>query len=225
VPLLPCPCENLLSTAPRLAIRCPPAQAPAPKAAQADDARGAKQPEEGGEGAAAAADKPLPLAESLRCLAAAWAKAGADTVGQQGAPLAALLERLLKLPGQQWTTRQAAVAAASKFVAVGSAAGAAELRAWCWQLADGLATVSEESKVSQLRQEALEALRAALGAAGCGSSGGAGAGAHAAAAARVVAHADALLAHEPSAAVKALAAVVRGMLVGAGGGEAMDTSA
>jgi hypothetical protein len=202
-------------------------QAPPPKAAAAADADapGTKQ-EEGGE-AAAAEDKPLPLAESLRCLAAAWSKAGADTVRQQGAPLAALLERLLKLPGQQWTTRQAAVAAASKFVAVASGAGAvgaAELQGWCWQLAGGLATVSEESKVSQLRQEALEALRAALGAAGCGSSGGAGAGPHAEAAARVVAHADALLAHEPSAAVKALAAVVRGMLGGAGGGEAMDTS-
>jgi hypothetical protein len=202
-------------------------QGPPAKPAADDTSSSKAKQEEGGEGAAAAAeeDRPLPLAESLRCLAAAWSKAGPGTVRQQGAQLAALLARVLMVPGQQWTTRQAAVAAAAKFVAVASGALPAELPGWCWQLADGLVRVSEESKVSQLRQEALEALRQALGAAGCGA-GAAAASADKEVAARAVVHADALLAHEPNTAVKAMAAVVRGMLVGSGaaGAEAMDTS-
>ncbi len=148
---------------------------------------------------------------------------------QHGAPLAGLLAKVLRAPGQVWTTRQAAVAAAAKFLTVASspqaAAGATELAGWCWQLADGLATVSEESRVSQLRQEALEAIRQALMAAGSGGAEAAASGVRG----RVLGHAETVLAHDPSAAVKAVAAQVKA-LVGAGaaggaaGGDAMDMS-
>ena len=109
-----------------------------------------------------------------------------------------------------------------KFIGVSAAAGQqqGQLASWCWRLAGGLAVVSEEGRVSQLRQEALEAIKLALSTAGAGAPAAAAGGAEVATG--VLQHVEGLLAHEPSAAIRAVAGEVKALLGAAA--FAMDTS-
>eukprot|EP00873_Tetraselmis_striata_P043261 jgi/Tetstr1/463525/TSEL_008404.t1 len=138
----------------------------------ADDkakAAGGEEAKEGGEEAAL-----LPLAESLRCLAAAAEGASAATLAAGGAEYAAALALCLS-SFHAWPVRSAALAGVQGFVrrlvagggsagdaAMGEAQASGEQAAWLALLVPGILDCTTDGKISQLRSLAMKALAEVL---------------------------------------------------------------
>lgn len=141
-----------------------PTAAEAAAAAAATSARGAgvqggatakdAPPEVAGEGDADGPPPPLPLAESLRVLAAAWRVAPAAVRASEGGRLFASLGGVLSRPGLPWAAWLAASGAADTVLqgcAAGGGGGKSSVQlAWLPPLLRGLAHCLANSTVSQV---------------------------------------------------------------------------
>lgn len=134
-----------------------------------------KDGQEGGEGAGGAGDAtpipPMPLAESLKCLAAAWRVATPEARQEGGAALFGALSGVMGRPGLPWVSWLAAVNAAddiittSRDAAVAAGGGQGGLQvAWLAPLLRGLVHCLTHTTVSQVRP--------GLGLCGCGRGWG-----------------------------------------------------
>lgn len=147
------------STAPQLS-----ATAAAVQAQAAAETGGGAAGSGGGE-AVAEETKPLPLVESLKCLAAAWEAAGPATHAASGQELAEVVAGVLE-SNQPWQSRLAALHVATRLIkaataplpaaaAAGSAGASSLAGQWVQRLVPGVLACLD-LKVQQLRSAALD---------------------------------------------------------------------
>ncbi|GBF95386.1 hypothetical protein Rsub_07814 [Raphidocelis subcapitata] len=149
----------------------PPAQAkPAALAGSAAASEPAAADEDG-------PPPPLPLAESLRCLAAAWCVAPPAVRAAGGSALFHALGSVMARPGLPWASWLAAATAADDVLAACAKPGGGGCEvAWLPPLLRGLIHCLTHSTVSQLRQRVLGAMARAISAGEAAASSGAGDG-------------------------------------------------
>ncbi|KAK9810293.1 hypothetical protein WJX72_008148 [[Myrmecia] bisecta] len=181
----------------------------APSKAPADKE---KDTGEGGEEEA----KPLPLLESIKCLAAAWLAAGPVSINSYGAQMAQSLALCLKA-SHPWPIRVAALEAGRSFIG-GRESGAAATDGaaqrvlegaqleWAGALIPGILECTGDVKISQVRSAALDTLGALL------KTSNGGALLQAGDVASIQARLDAMLASEKNTVLKAQASTVSELL-------------